>query len=39
MIGGRYHTSPALFFSVGVSYDNNHALLIRPGITYRFATH
>ena len=39
MVGVRYHTSPALFFSVGVSYDNNHAPLIQPGLTYRFAQH
>ena len=36
MVGVRYHASPALFFSIGVSFDNNHALLIRPGLTYRF---
>jgi len=36
MIGVRYHPSRALFFSIGVSYDNNYALLIRPGVTYRF---
>ena len=36
MLGMRYHLSPALFFSVGASYDNNHAFLIRPGVTYRF---
>ena len=36
LLGGRYFIRPALFFSLGLSYDNNHALLIRPGITYRF---
>ncbi|HWS72637.1 MAG TPA: transporter, partial [Thermoanaerobaculia bacterium] len=36
MVGMRYKWSPALAFSIGVSYDNNHALLIRPGITWRF---
>ncbi|MCU1348071.1 MAG: uncharacterized protein JWO56_1101 [Acidobacteria bacterium] len=36
MIGMRYKYTPKLAFSIGVSYDNNHALLIRPGITWRF---
>jgi hypothetical protein len=39
MIGIRYKINPKLFVSVGVSYDNNHALLIRPGITWRFGGH
>jgi hypothetical protein len=39
MLGLRYHVSPAVFVSLGVSYDNNHALLIRPGITWRFGGH
>jgi len=26
--------TPKLFVSLGVSYDNNHALLFRPGITF-----
>jgi hypothetical protein len=39
LLGLRYHFSPALVFAVGVTYDNNHALLIRPGITYRFGAH
>ena len=38
MVGMRYHVTPSLFFALGVSYDKNHALLIRPGITYRFGT-
>ena len=36
LIGLRYHVTPALFLAVGVTYDNNHAILVRPGITYRF---
>jgi hypothetical protein len=36
MVGFRYHPSPSMFFSMGVSYDNNHAWLIRPGVTWRF---
>jgi len=36
MLGIRYKWTPALAFSLGVSYDNHHALLIRPGITWRF---
>jgi hypothetical protein len=39
MIGVRYHVNAKLFVSIGVSYDNNHALLIRPGITWRFGGH
>ena len=39
MLGFRYHVRPAIFVSLGVSYDNNHALLIRPGITWRFGGH
>jgi len=39
MIGVRYHVNAKLFVSLGVSYDNNHALLIRPGITWRFGGH
>jgi hypothetical protein len=39
MIGVRYKFNPNLFVSVGVSYDNNHALLIRPGVTWRFGGH
>jgi len=36
MFGMRYKYAPNLAFAIGVSYDNNHALLIRPGITWRF---
>ncbi len=36
MIGVRYHVNAKLFVSAGVSYDNNHALLVRPGVTWRF---
>jgi hypothetical protein len=36
LLGVRYFVRPPLFFSLGVSYDNNHALLVRPGVTYRF---
>jgi hypothetical protein len=39
LIGLRYHFTPALAFAVGVVYDNNHAIMIRPGITYRFGKH
>lgn len=39
MLGFRYHVRPSIFVSLGVSYDNNHALLIRPGITWRFGGH
>ena len=39
MLGFRYHVRPTLFVSLGVSYDNNHALLVRPGVTWRFGGH
>ncbi|MDQ6802977.1 MAG: transporter [Acidobacteriota bacterium] len=38
LLGVRYHARPNLFLSIGLSYDNNHALLVRPGVTYRFGT-
>jgi hypothetical protein len=39
LVGMRYTIRPGLIFALGVSYDNTHALLIRPGITYRFGKH
>ena len=36
LLGMRYAVRPGFAFALGVSYDNNHAWLIRPGITYRF---
>ena len=36
-LGMRYYVLPNAFLSVGVTCDNNCALLIRPGFTYRFA--
>lgn len=36
MAGMRWHISRDVFVSMGLSYDNNHALLIRPGVTWRF---
>jgi len=36
MVGGRYHLSPACFLSLGVTYDNNSAVLLRPGVSYKF---
>jgi hypothetical protein len=36
LVGARYYVQPKLFLSLGVSYDNNDALLVRPGITYKF---
>jgi hypothetical protein len=36
LVGMRYYVRPTLFVSVGVSYDNNHTWLLRPGVTYRF---
>ena len=34
-VGARYILRPGMFFSVGVSYDNAHAILFRPGFTFR----
>ena len=36
MLGVRYNVNKAWSVSLGVTYDNNHALLIRPGITLKF---
>jgi hypothetical protein len=34
--GYGYYLNPALLLSLGVSYDNNNAVLIRPGIEWKF---
>jgi hypothetical protein len=34
MGGFRYRIRERIFFTLGVSYDNNHAVLIRPGLTF-----
>jgi len=36
MLGFRYRLGERVFFTFGVSYDNNHAVLLRPGITFYF---
>jgi hypothetical protein len=36
MGGFRYRIRERMFFTLGVSYDNNHAVLIRPGLTFSF---
>ncbi len=36
LVGARYYIRPNLFLSIGASYDNNRAILIRPGVTVRF---
>jgi hypothetical protein len=36
MLGFRYRIREKLFFTFGVSYDNNHAVLLRPGLTFYF---
>ena len=36
MIGGRYHINPNCFLALGITYDNNNAILFRPGFTYVF---
>jgi hypothetical protein len=35
----RYNATPSLVLSMGVSYDNNHAWLIRPGISLATVGH
>ena len=34
-LGAGLYVSPKIFVSLGVSYDNNNAVLFRPGITFR----
>ena len=36
LVGVRYSLRPGLGVGLGVSYDNNHAKLLRVGVTYRF---
>lgn len=36
LAGVRYALTPKVSLAFGVSYDNNHAVLIRSGITFRF---
>jgi hypothetical protein len=36
MLGFRYRLRERIFFTFGVSYDNNHAVLLRPGLTFYF---
>ncbi|MDQ2935991.1 MAG: hypothetical protein M3R67_00625 [Acidobacteriota bacterium] len=36
MLGLRYRLPERLFFTFGVSYDNNQAVLLRPGLTFSF---
>ena len=36
LVGARYYVRPEMFFSLGASYDNSRALLLRPGFTFRF---
>lgn len=35
-IGGRYFFQPDFYFAFGISYDNNNALLFRPGLALKF---
>ena len=35
MLGARLHTNDGITFALGVSYDNNQAWLVRPGVTLR----
>jgi hypothetical protein len=36
LLGVRYYVHRPLFLALGLAFDNNHALLVRAGITYRF---
>lgn len=36
LVGARYYLEPNFFLSLGVSYDNNNAFLVRPGVTFEF---
>jgi hypothetical protein len=36
LIGMRYHASRRITYSFGVTYDNNRAILFRPGVTIEF---
>lgn len=36
LVGARYYLNPDMFFSLGLSYDNSRAILVRPGFTFRF---
>lgn len=36
MLGTRCYLRPSLFLSFGVTYDNNNAVLLRPGLTFKF---
>lgn len=36
MLGFRYRIRERVFFTFGVNYDNNHAVLFRPGLTFDF---
>lgn len=36
MIGGRWKATPILTLAMGITYDNNNALLIRPGLTLKW---
>ena len=36
LVGFEYRPNASLGFSFGVTYDNNNAILFRPGVTFRF---
>lgn len=38
LLGVRYRIASKLWLSLGVTYDNLHAVLFRPGITWKFDT-
>ncbi len=36
MLESRYRIREKVFFTLGLSYDNDHAVLFRPGLTFYF---
>ncbi len=36
LIGGRWHATPVTTLALGITYDNNSAVLLRPGVTFRW---
>ena len=38
LFGARYHLTPFIYGALGITYDNNNALMIRSGITFIFNT-
>jgi hypothetical protein len=37
MLGMRYHATKSLILCMGVTYDNNNAFLVRPGLIWKIS--